>query len=121
MKLSTSKRISGNAIIFVALVAIICAWATMVHADDAALATQVAKAIQSDEQGKKFFTTEQGLVDFLVATLGADPAKAAETARHMIKDDLRGNRYYYLPEGGGPQTLSDLLKNLIKPKETTKP
>ena len=54
-------------------------------------------------------------MDFLVATLGADRAKAVEIATHMLKDDMRGNRYYYLREGGGPETLSGLLKHLIAP------
>ena len=73
---------------------------------------QVAKAIQSDDKGLGFFTTEQGLTDFLVSVLGAEEADAKRTAQHMLNDDRRGNRYYYLPEGGGEETLAGLLKGI---------
>ena len=75
----------------------------------------VAKAIQSDDKGLGFFTTEQGLSDFLVAMLHCSEADANRTARHMLNEDRRGNRYYYLPEGGSEKTLADLLKG-IAPK-----
>ena len=116
MQLLFCKSKSWKTIGIAALIGIIGACVSAAHADDASLAIQVAKAIQSDEKGEKFFTTEQGLVDFLVATLHADRHKAAETAKHMLNDDIHGNRYYYLPQGGGPETLSGLLKPLIAPK-----
>lgn len=55
----------------------------------------VAKAIQSDDKGLGFFTTEEGLTDFLVGTLRCNEADANQTARHMLNEDRRGNRYYY--------------------------
>lgn len=73
---------------------------------------QVAKAIQSDDKGLGFFTSEQGLTDFLVSVLGADVADAKRTAQHMLNEDRRGNRYYYLPEGGSEDTLAGLLKGI---------
>lgn len=73
---------------------------------------QVAKAIQSDDKGLGFFTSEQGLTDFLVSMLGAEQANAKRTAQHMLNDDRRGNRYYYLPEGGSEDTLAGLLKGI---------
>ena len=58
------------------------------------LSLQLAKAIQSDEQGRGYFTTEEGLVDLLTAALGTSKDDATRLARDILID-RKGARYYF--------------------------
>jgi hypothetical protein len=76
-------------------------------AENNKLRLQLAMAIQSDEKGKGYFTTEQQLSEFLSLVLKANKEEALHVAREIL-EDRDGSRYYYF-EPGGPETLAGRL------------
>ncbi|SEA62903.1 hypothetical protein [Nitrosospira multiformis] len=80
------------------------------------LRIQVAKAILSDERGKGYFITEQGLTEFLSIVLEANQEEALTTAREILKDRNSEYRYYY-DESSGSETLAGRLTEIGKKLE----
>lgn len=78
----------------------------------------VAKAIQSDNKGKGYFTTQEGLTDFLAVVLEVNQNVASQLAAEILKDRASQGYYYYETEvgrdglEGGVVTLAERLEKI---------
>ena len=84
--------------------------------EDDGLRLQIAKAIQSDEEGRRYFANEDGLTTFLAETLRTSANDARAIARDILRD-REHQRYYYFKSDDGTfdvsqQTLTQLLRTL---------